>query len=144
MAQRLSSPGWYADPVGEHEKRYWDGVGWTGWTRDASVHTRIASVCGKLAAVFGVFSFGSLGSYANGGTENTTSSDWAWAIGITFGVFVVSGMVAIFEAARGKLARRALDKRMSTDVPPAGWYRDPEQPTRARRWDGERWDAPTS
>ena len=24
-------PGWYADPSGENEKRYWDGAAWSQW-----------------------------------------------------------------------------------------------------------------
>jgi hypothetical protein len=29
--------GWYPDPSGRHERRYWDGKGWTGLAEDARV-----------------------------------------------------------------------------------------------------------
>ncbi len=29
-----AAPGWYPDPLGRHEHRYWDGVAWTGHVAD--------------------------------------------------------------------------------------------------------------
>jgi hypothetical protein len=30
-------PGWYADPLGNHETRYWDGMKWTEHVADGGV-----------------------------------------------------------------------------------------------------------
>lgn len=32
--------GWYADPSGRHQHRYWDGTRWTPWVADAGVTSR--------------------------------------------------------------------------------------------------------
>lgn len=29
-----SPPAWYADPLGRHRRRYWDGRSWTTWAED--------------------------------------------------------------------------------------------------------------
>ena len=31
---QLSSGGWFADPTGRHDKRYWDGSAWTSRVED--------------------------------------------------------------------------------------------------------------
>src|SRR5215475_15236986 len=33
----MTPAGWYADPAGRHEKRYWDGTGWTAGVSDGGV-----------------------------------------------------------------------------------------------------------
>jgi hypothetical protein len=33
----MAPAGWYADPAGRHEKRYWDGTGWTAGVSDGGV-----------------------------------------------------------------------------------------------------------
>jgi hypothetical protein len=36
---RQAPPGWYPDPGGSAQQRYWDGQGWTGLLRDAAPET---------------------------------------------------------------------------------------------------------
>src|SRR5438094_6092081 len=33
----MAPAGWYTDPAGRHEKRYWDGTGWTAGVSDGGV-----------------------------------------------------------------------------------------------------------
>ena len=35
--QGVTPAGWFADPMGRHECRYWDGVNWTAHVTDAGV-----------------------------------------------------------------------------------------------------------
>jgi putative membrane protein len=36
---RSAPPGWYADPAGRHESRFWDGVGWTVQVTDGGARS---------------------------------------------------------------------------------------------------------
>jgi hypothetical protein len=36
-AQQQGAPGWYADPTGRHEQRYWDGSAWSDNVADGGV-----------------------------------------------------------------------------------------------------------
>src|SRR5690242_10889684 len=42
MTQLFAQPaaGWYADPSGQHEARYWDGTRWTDRVADRGVENR--------------------------------------------------------------------------------------------------------
>ena len=40
----MASPGWYADPSGQHERRYWDGATWTTLVSDHGRTTTEPSV----------------------------------------------------------------------------------------------------
>ena len=42
QATGASTPGWYADPSGRHEVRYWDGAGWTYEVSDQGVRSQDA------------------------------------------------------------------------------------------------------
>jgi hypothetical protein len=35
----LAEPGWYKDPTGHHQTRYWDGTRWTDQVGDTRVST---------------------------------------------------------------------------------------------------------
>lgn len=50
----MSAPGWYPDPQGEHQFRYWDGAAWTDHVHDepaGAVADPVATVATASAAV---------------------------------------------------------------------------------------------
>jgi hypothetical protein len=39
MSEGAADPGWYKDPTGHHQTRYWDGTKWTDQVSDTQVST---------------------------------------------------------------------------------------------------------
>jgi hypothetical protein len=93
-----------------------------------------------MTAVFGALAMAA----ANGGTEGTTQRDWAWALSVTAIGALGLALVAIAEWIIGRARRLTEERAFRSGRAPAGWYRNPDDPQRARWWDGERWAEPES
>jgi hypothetical protein len=118
--------------------RYWDGVGWTGYTTPPSnLHLRLAKYFGiAAAAAFGLFTLIAL-SYAEPPTGTTANDLEVVDAVLTALMFAIlgSGLVALIEVIVGSTKRKLL----RTNGTPPGWYRDMTDPLQARYWDGSRW-----
>ncbi|MGB8652390.1 MAG: DUF2510 domain-containing protein [Mycobacteriales bacterium] len=103
MATTTPTPsGWYVDPTGKHEHRYWDGAVWTATVSDAGVTTtdepgtpapqgapahgyrgvavptwRVAALYAVTASALGAFAFEMISS-ASLRARPSDASRWAW------------------------------------------------------------------
>lgn len=109
MTTAYRAEGWYADPVDSARQRWWDGVSWTSWARDAHVTTTVSTPATSTTRV----------------RDSTTSIWWiatspSWLALSSFAVFgfslaspmagtLFSGLPLIFAAALFVLASRDRD-----------------------------------
>jgi hypothetical protein len=156
MGSRVSTPaaGWYPDPGGSGRQRYWDGTAWTQHLRPP-----------EAAAAADVPGSGWYPDPAGSGAERWWDGT-AWTTSLReVGAEVAAAdpdPVAdpdpaadpdpvvdpepAAEPAHAAAAAHDPDLQPASEPepeaepsPPAGWYPDPTDPARERRWDGTAW-----
>lgn len=108
-------PGWFRDPTGRHDHRWWDGAAWTGHVADAGVTSLDALPASSGAAVPGAVR---AGAAAASGNDPVAVASLALALGSIMFAFVpgfglvlpvVAIVLAVIGRARVRASRRSGD-----------------------------------
>jgi Domain of unknown function (DUF4328)/Protein of unknown function (DUF2510) len=155
------TPGWYADPWGTDDERYFDGGAWTRSVRppgsrltpEAALQLRDPFIARPAPMPEGVGTDAPAAGIATGGTAGSPKSSSAAAAGaVAAGASGATAAPPVVDSPNaGTSADRAGSASpVATPPPPAapqsvpGWYADPWGSAPLRWWDGSQWSGYTS